>query len=197
MISAPVSFEPQRNSPLLGDDAIWLSKKSKLVFRFGAKKFDSMAPVRSRATGLMKNGADLLITGYFFSPMKGSSRLTVLTPHYNRKNQVWHQTSFRIMHQVPIPQPFLSFSPHLSFLSLCIALRYKVGPIMINEILDDHPGFGEHERFGSRLRLYGQNGGLAKRMDSFQLWGCQLILPFVCFNLILDFAFFQKPENPL
>lgn len=68
---------------------------------------------------------------------------------------------------------------------------------MINEILDNQPRFGEHERFGSRLRLDGQNGGLAKRMDFFQLRGCQLVLPFVCFNLILDFAFFQKPENPL
>ena len=144
MISAPVSFGPQRNSPLLGEDAIRLSKKSKLVFRFGAKKLDSTAPVRSRATGLRKNGADLLITDHPFSNTRGWSQHIPLTSHYYHKNQVWHQTSFRIVHQIPIPQPFLGFSSHLSFLSLCIPLRYKPASVMINEVLDDHPRFSQH-----------------------------------------------------
>lgn len=64
---------------------------------------------------------------------------------------------------------------------------------MADEVLDDHTGFGQHQGFRGFLRPDSQNGGLAKRMDFFQLRRCHLVYSFVCFELIFKFELFQKP----
>ena len=62
MISAPLRSLPQRKSPPLGDVAIWDSRKSNCLCKFGCRNLDSTAPVIMAARGRMKKGEEDLMS---------------------------------------------------------------------------------------------------------------------------------------
>lgn len=66
---------------------------------------------------------------------------------------------------------------------------------MINQILYDWTGLGDHERLAllCSVRCDCDDGRFAQRMDLFEFGRGEHVLSLVCLELVRDLQLFQKP----
>lgn len=67
---------------------------------------------------------------------------------------------------------------------------------MLGQVLSNQSRFGEDDRLGT-WRLDSHHRRLSKRVDLLQFRIGALLVALVYFDLIVDFAFFEKPDNAL
>ena len=108
-------------------------------------------------------------------------------------HQIRHQSSFRIMHEVPVTDPFFGIPSNLTFLTLDKLPRHEPLAIMVNEVLNDKSGLCQHKRLGKGFGLNYEYGSFSKWMDFFPFWRCLSVQSFKCFDLVFEIQLFQQP----
>ncbi len=139
-MSAPVSLDPHKYPPPLGADLTWLSRKVKLLAKFGFRYKESTLPAIALTIGLIKKGDFVLRATEHFSvrPFRGEDfEAEKLTLEQHGGDEIRHQGAFRIMHEVSVPQPLLCLSLNLVFFAFLPPFRDKRGAEMVKEVLGD------------------------------------------------------------
>ena len=102
------------------------------------------------------------------------------------------------MHEIPIPNPLLALASHFPLHALAIPRRDHVLAIMIDQVLDDQAGLGDHERLLQIRARDADDGRFAQRVDLLEFWvGQHFGGALVGFQVVGDVQLFQEPEDAL
>lgn len=114
------------------------------------------------------------------------------------KNQVRHQTSFRIMHVISITDPSFGLPSNLAFFSLDKLFWGKPVTVMVDQVFNDEPGFCQQERLGSGFQFNFEDWRFSKWMNLFQFRRrLSICPPFIGLELVFEVQRFQEPYNYL
>ena len=108
-----------------------------------------------------------------------------------------HQTALGIVHVESIPQPRLRLGTRTR-LALDVLCRNELWRKVLGEVFGDEGGLGDDDGFGQTWGFYGDEGRFADWVHSLELRRSELVGgSLVGFDLVVDFAFFEQPEDAL
>lgn len=103
------------------------------------------------------------------SPGRGKG----LTIHNQLHHKKRHQASFRVVHKIPIPHPFLRLAAYLALFAGRIPCGDEVfaipGPEMLAQVFDNKCRLGDDDGVGGSWWLDRDYGGFAEGVDLFEL----------------------------
>ena len=104
------------------------------------------------------------------------------------------------MHVEAIPEPLLGLAANLALETFTVTCRHQVWCKVVTQVLADGSTLGQDDGLLERRCGDGDQGRLAKRVDSLELGRCELVrLPLVHFHGVGGVlgAFFKKPHDSL